>query len=83
METHRRRVQPNPCGEFGRIDRFIMLAHQFKNSLALPALRRPVRPSGLVSVLLAHPSVLLSGCPSAILRILFINNSTALPRCLR
>ncbi|BBY71506.1 hypothetical protein MINTM019_18200 [Mycobacterium paraintracellulare] len=58
-------MQPKPRGEFGRIDRFAMLAHQFKNSLALPVLCRAVRPSGLVSVLLAHPVRPLVRLPSS------------------
>jgi hypothetical protein len=42
-----------------------MLAHQYKNSLALTVLCRAVRPSGLVSVLLAHPVRPLVRLPSS------------------
>ncbi|GFG95227.1 hypothetical protein MTIM_11060 [Mycobacterium timonense] len=48
-------MQAEPCGEFCRIDRLAVLAHQFENSLALPILRRAVGPSGLVTALLTHP----------------------------
>lgn len=65
VKTHGRRVQPEPSGEFGRIDRFVMLTHQFKNSLALPVLRPAVRPSGLAPVVLAHPIRPLVRLPSS------------------
>lgn len=65
VKTHGRRVQPKLCGEFGRIDRPVMLTHQFKNSLALPVLCRAVRPSGLGPGALAHPIHPLVRLPSS------------------
>lgn len=66
VKTHRRRVQAKPCGEFRRIDRFVVLAYQLKNSLALPVLCCAMRPPGLVSaVLLAHPIRPLVRLPSS------------------
>lgn len=65
VKTHGRRVQPEPFGEFGRIDRSVLLTHQFKDSLALPVLCRAVRPPGPAPVVLAHPIHPLVRLPSS------------------
>ncbi|EFG74530.1 hypothetical protein HMPREF0591_5598 [Mycobacterium parascrofulaceum ATCC BAA-614] len=60
-------MQPELSGELGSVDRFVVLTHQLKNSLALPIAPRAVRSSGLVLVGLAHPIRPLVRLPSSYL----------------
>lgn len=67
VESHRRRVQSQPDGEFGRVDRLVVLAHQFKDSVALPVATRAMRSPGLVLVVVVHPIGPLARLPSSYL----------------